>query len=121
MPHSSARSLLRLLTTLLAALSLGALMAGPTAAESKPFAARTVSMMNFEFAPQSLTVNAGDTVTWVNNSGSTHTTTSDAPRWDFTVGPGQSSPPVSFNTPGTFPYHCTPHAGLGMTGTITVQ
>ncbi|GGX62930.1 cupredoxin domain-containing protein [Streptomyces hiroshimensis] len=121
MPYSPARSLLRLFVALLAALSLGALMAGPTAADSKSLVARTVSMVNFRFVPQTLTVNVGDTVTWVNDSGSTHTTTSDTPRWDFTVGPGQSSPPVSFNTPGTFPYHCTPHAGLGMTGTITVQ
>ncbi|NJP76280.1 plastocyanin [Streptomyces sp. AA8] len=96
-------------------------MAGPTAAQSKTFAARTVSMVNFRFVPQTLTVNVGDTVTWINNSGSTHTTTSDALLWDLPVGPGQASRAVPFNTPGTFPYHCTPHAGLGMTGTITVQ
>ncbi|MFE5871402.1 cupredoxin domain-containing protein [Streptomyces roseifaciens] len=118
MPHPSARSLLRLLTTLLAALSLGALMAGPTAATDKPLADQTVRMLNFRFDPQTVTVRAGETVTWVNPSPSTHTATSDAPGFDVTVSPGQSSGPVRFNTPGTFRYHCEIHPS--MTGTVTV-
>ncbi|WP_079110413.1 cupredoxin domain-containing protein [Streptomyces roseifaciens] len=120
MARSPVRSFLRLFAALLTVLSLGALTAGPTAAESRTFAAHTVLMVNFQFVPQTVTVRAGDTVTWVNNSGSTHTTTSDSPGWNFSVASGQASPPVSFPTPGTFRYHCIPHAGSGMTGTVTV-
>ncbi|MGK5732302.1 plastocyanin/azurin family copper-binding protein [Streptomyces sp. URMC 124] len=120
MARSPVRSLLRLFAALLTVVSLGALTAGPTTAESRTFASHTVAMANFRFVPQTVTVRAGDTVTWVNTSGSTHTTTSDSPGWNFLVAPGQASPPVSFPTPGTFRYHCTPHEGLGMTGTVTV-
>jgi len=92
-----------------------------------------VSMINFSFQPSTLTVNAGDTVTWTNNDGAyygtvLHTTTSGTnctPNgvWDSGSGgllPGQSFS-VIFNTPGTYPYFCRFHcASYNMVGTIIV-
>jgi len=76
-----------------------------------------VTMRDFSFTPKTLTINAGDTVRWVNQQGSHDVVASN--------GTFRSAFPVqqfsfTFNTAGTFNYFCTPHAGFGMTGTITV-
>ena len=71
------------------------------------------------YAPASLTVTAGTTVTWGNNDGVVHTTTADAGQWDSqSVNAGMTFA-FKFNTPGTFKYHCTLHSF--MIGTIVVQ
>jgi plastocyanin len=71
----------------------------------------------FAFAPGSVTINAGGTVTWKNNDSVTHTSTSDSPGWDLTITSG-GSVTQTFPTAGTFPYHCRLHS---MTGTVIVQ
>jgi outer membrane protein assembly factor BamB/plastocyanin len=77
------------------------------------------------FSPKTVTINAGDTIKWVNQTSSiTHTTTSGkncTPDgiWNQSLSPGASFSLV-FNTAGTFPYFCIPHCLSGMTGTITV-
>lgn len=84
-----------------------------------------VDMLNFVFAPESLTVSQGDTVLWINNQG-THTTTSGVAGvpdglWDSgTMSQGDSFAFV-FDTLGTFPYYCTFHWQMGMTGIIFVN
>lgn len=67
-----------------------------------------------------MTVPSGSTVRWTNYDGvTTHTSTSDTGIWDSgPLSSGQSFE-ATFNTPGTYPYHCTIHPN--MTGTITVQ
>lgn len=70
------------------------------------------------FAPTPLTVAAGTTVTWGNNDSTTHTTTADGAGWNQTFAPGATTT-VKFDTPGTYPYHCTIHPF--MKGTIVVQ
>ncbi|HKP52779.1 MAG TPA: S-layer homology domain-containing protein [Chloroflexia bacterium] len=77
-----------------------------------------VSITSFAYTPQELMVAAGTTVMWTNMDGS-HSTTSDTAIWDsgvLTVG-GQFS--HTFNTPGTYTYHCSVHPSA-MTGTIIV-
>lgn len=81
----------------------------------------TVAASGVQFVPSSLTINVGDTVTW--NSLFSHTVTGDSPSDPFC---GSASPPsgscsVTFNTAGTFSYHCIPHGSFGMTGTVTVN
>jgi plastocyanin len=96
----------------------------PTVPPSAPTAvpgSATVTMLNtFAFLPQTLTVYAGSTVTWINADSITqHTATSTAGLWDSgAVNPGQSFR-VSFNTTGTYAYLCTIHPAL-MTGTVYV-
>jgi plastocyanin len=79
----------------------------------------TVVMMNIAFNPGTLTVSKGTSVTWQNNDGVTHTSTSDNGVWDTGNIGGGSSKSVTFSNAGTFNYHCSLHAG--MTGSIVVQ
>ena len=77
----------------------------------------TVSVEGFAFGPDELTIQAGDTVTWTNNDGPTHTTTSDDELWHGVMNSGESFS-WTFDQPGAYAYHCTPHPF--MTGTIYV-
>ena len=80
----------------------------------------TVVMMNTAFSPSSLTVAMGTTVTWKNNDGFAHTSTSDTGVWETGNIAGGASTTTAFSNAGTFKYHCTIH-GFAMSGTIVVQ
>ncbi len=79
----------------------------------------SVSINNFAFSPNSLTINAGDTVVWTNNQGVPHTITSDSGS-ELASSQIQSGQTYShtFSTPGTFNYHCSIHTT--MKASITV-
>jgi len=114
-------------STLIAA-ALGAATAGLTAAAILPGLAQTapqasagaVSIDNFTFTPQTLTVKAGTTVTWTNRDDIPHGVASNNnafpkskaldtdDRYSFT-----------FTTPGTYKYFCYVHPH--MTGTVVVE
>jgi plastocyanin len=79
----------------------------------------TVSIANMSFAPGTLTVTRGTTVTWKNNDNIAHTSTSNSGVWDTGSIPPGGSTTTTFTTSGTFPYHCTVHPM--MTGSIVVQ
>jgi plastocyanin len=70
------------------------------------------------FGPAIVRIDRGTRVRWVNASGLTHTTSSNAGAWDRSLGPGERFT-RRFRTTGRFPYHCEIHAG--MTGTIVVR
>ncbi|HZT43417.1 MAG TPA: plastocyanin/azurin family copper-binding protein [Chthonomonadaceae bacterium] len=102
------------------------------AALIRPAAASTVTVhiFNFSFSNNvqgqpvvsTTNVNVGDTVHWVWDQGM-HSTTSDSTSqevWDSTVLTQGSTFDHTFNTAGTFTYHCSLHATIGMTGTIIV-
>jgi plastocyanin len=79
-----------------------------------------VNIKSFAFNPANITVKVGTTVTWTNNDSATHTVTET----DGQNGPnsGNLEPGKSFtftyDTAGTFKYHCAIHPN--MTGTVTV-
>jgi plastocyanin len=109
---------------LLALLSL--LISFPLLGSVRPAHAATqnVSVQNNVFIPASVTITEGDDVKW-NWVGGIHNTTSGTVGnqngiWAAPIDASNLSYQRTFNTPGTFPYHCTFHGGLGMTGTITV-
>jgi hypothetical protein len=85
----------------------------------------TIVIQNSEFnAPNGgapIIVKVGTQVIWKNSDSTDHTSTSNVgvtPAWNTGIlSPGQSSAPVTFSTPGTFPYHCNIHP---MTGEIIV-
>lgn len=94
-----------------------------------------VTISDFSFSPSTLSIKAGTTVTWTNNGPMTHTTVSDTGVWSSAnLGPpgggggyGGGTPGGSFqftfNTPGSYPYHCSLHPPAsypGFVGTITV-
>ncbi len=89
-----------------------------TATPTCPPVTQPVSIVEFSFNPDPITIYQGATVQWTNNGGRAHTTTSDSAVWNSgTLNPGQSFS-FTFGTPGTFPYHCAIHTF--MTGTINV-
>ena len=76
-----------------------------------------ITVGNNYFQPASTTVAAGTTVTWTWAGGVSHNVTFD----DGVASRTQSSGTYTrtFNTPGTYQYHCTIH-GTMMSGSITV-
>ena len=83
-------------------------------------AANSVSVIDNEFNPSSITVAVGTTVTWTfNSSYSAHNVTFDtgsAASGDKTSGTYSRT----FNVAGSYPYKCTIH-GAAMSGTVIVQ
>ena len=78
-----------------------------------------VGIDNFTFAPATLTVPAGTTVTWTNHDDIPHTATSDNKVFSSDALDTDQSYSFQFNTPGTYPYHCAVHPH--MTGTVIVK
>jgi LPXTG-motif cell wall-anchored protein len=95
------------------------------AADKKPkpiaiaAAATGVTISDFQFAPASVTVNVGDTVTWTNNGPTPHSATSSSGVFDTGIMDAGQSGSHTFTEAGTFAYICTPHPN--MHGTIVVQ
>ena len=100
--------------------ALGALILGLfLLAPSVLAAGENVSIAGFAFSPATVTVSVGDSVTWTNNDGATHTATADGGSFDTGNIAAGGSDSVTFNTAGSFDYHCTIHSQ--MTGTVVVQ
>jgi plastocyanin len=77
------------------------------------------TISDFKFTPATITIQAGDTVTWTNDGPSEHTAT--ASNGSFNTGilkKGQSAS-HTFTQPGTYAYICTIHPW--MHGTIVVE
>ncbi len=73
------------------------------------------------FNPSVITITAGSTVRWTNSDPFTHTTTSDVGSldpWDSGELGQNDVFSKTFNTPGTYPYHCAIHTF--MHGTVVV-
>jgi plastocyanin len=84
--------------------------AWPTAAAGTP--AQIISCAGFAgcFSPNPIRVTVGSTLSWTNTTAPPHTATADNGAWDTgTIASGGSSAAVSFNTVGTFAYHCAIH------------
>lgn len=94
--------------------------AGPTSATDSPVAAAgdAVSIDNFAFAPATLTVHAGGTVTWTNRDEEPHTVAAtDGSFHSPGMGTGATYS-HTFPTAGTFDYVCSIHPS--MHGTVVV-
>jgi plastocyanin len=79
------------------------------------------------FSPASITVNVGTTVTWQwPDLSLSHNVVADngvTPGGSGLVTDGPHTYEYTFNTPGTYHYHCASHGasgGIGMSGTVTV-
>lgn len=105
----------RLLIHILVAVGLALTVAGPTAGAG---ANADVTIRRFAFTPSTINVAAGGSVTWTNEDSTMHTATGeDASFYSGTINPGASAT-VTFTTPGTFRYFCSPHRE--MLGTVVV-
>ena len=88
----------------------------PRAQRVQAAASTTVSIRDFSFAPRTVTISPGDSVTWRNTGDEPHTATGSG--FDTgTLNSGQSGS-HTFNSAGNFSYKCTPHPF--MTGTVRV-
>lgn len=90
-------------------------------------AANAITVMSNKFVPPSLTIKAGETVTWTWQGGS-HTVTSgtnctaDAVYTSGLQSTSGAKFAHTYPTAGTFEFFCEPHcASSGMKGTIIVQ
>lgn len=84
------------------------------------------------FDPASVTIKAGDTLTFRNNAGFPHNIVFDEDavpsgvnaealsHEDYLNAPGETYS-VKLTAPGEYTYYCEPHQGAGMQGKITVQ
>jgi plastocyanin len=80
---------------------------------------RGVTIEDFAFGPQTVTINVGDRVTWTNRDAVEHTATATNGSFDTgNIGEGDSAG-VRFTVAGTYRYLCTPHPT--MTGTVVVR
>lgn len=83
-------------------------------------ATNKVTIQNFAFSPAAITVKKGATVTWTNNDQVAHTVTETDGKTgpdSSALNPGQTFT-FTYNSVGTFQYHCSIHTS--MTGTVTV-
>lgn len=114
---------------------LAFLLAASGSAWGTPHAVAVGPGGKFIFSPAALTIAAGDTVTFSSDGSGFHNVASNsgavtpfrcANGCDGAGGSGAPSgeawsSTVTFPTAGTIGFHCEVHAGIGMTGSITVQ
>lgn len=89
-----------------------------------PPVGNSVSIVDYAFSPDTLTVSAGTQVTWVNDGAMGHTATADDNSWNSgtlaaPMGGGGYGGMTSggsfshtFDTPGTYAYHCGIHSSM---------
>jgi amicyanin len=79
----------------------------------------SVTIDNFTFTPQSVTVKAGTTVTWINQDDIPHAIASSTKVFKSKTLDTDDKYSFTFTTPGTYEYFCSLHPH--MTGTIVVE
>jgi plastocyanin len=118
------RSALLTMAVVLAACGGGATPA-TTAPTAGAAAGGDVTVQGFAFKPQNVEVKIGAKVTWTNQDGTSHTTTSGTPsakdgKWEGQLAGSGGSFSFTFPQAGTFAYFCAIH-GASMTGTVVVK
>jgi plastocyanin len=83
------------------------------------FVITNVSVGDNFFSPKALTISVNDQVKWTWTGSAQHSSTSNTGLWNSGLHGKGGTFSNTFTSAGTFPYHCTVHAG--QTGTITVQ
>ncbi len=109
------------MTRSIARLCLGAalLLAPAPAAFSQTAHDVTISIKDFDFSPMTVTIKAGDSVTWKNLDGEPHTVVSlDGAFRSAALDEGESFT-FRFAKPGTYAYLCSVHPR--MRASIVVQ
>jgi plastocyanin len=69
-----------------------------------------VQIIDYNFTPPRITIEAGNTVTFTNSGSQPHNAAgADMGGWDTGILMGGDTATVTFNRPGTYFYTCTPH------------
>ena len=80
----------------------------------------SIAIQDYAYAPNVITISVGTKVNWLNNGPSSHSVTSDSTGFDSGALAGPKPNPyggmtngalfqMTFNTAGTYTYHCTVH------------
>lgn len=112
--HPSRRRLLVLAGTVLAGLATARRGGAHAGAHT-----HRVAIKAFRFAPDALTIQAGDTIEWTNGDSAPHTATARDGAWTTGRLDRNRSGAIAFDEPGTFDYSCVFHPM--MTATVTVR
>ena len=94
-------------------------MAADAAAKAAKPVAHTVTIEGTAFSPAELSVNVGDTITWVNKDPYPHTATSKTGGFDSGTIASDKSWKYTAKKKGQFPYLCTIHPS--MKGVVRVK
>ena len=86
---------------------------------SKNTSYSTVTIQNFTFTPNTLTVKAGTNITWINQDSAVHDVTSDSGAFSSPDLDKDDKYTYNFTKPGEYSYYCQEHPS--MKGKITVQ
>jgi LPXTG-motif cell wall-anchored protein len=86
---------------------------------AKAASSASVTISDFKFTPDTVTVNEGDTVTWTNDGPSVHTATAEDGSFDTGALNKGESGSATFTQAGTISYICSPHPF--MHGKVVVQ
>jgi plastocyanin len=95
--------------------------AAPADAGGPAATGNAVAIKNFAFAPRTLTVKVGTSVTWTNQDSDAHTVTSTGsggPLKSKAMNNGDTYK-YTFTQPGTYTYLCTIHPFMTATVTVT--
>lgn len=78
------------------------------------------TITNYAFEPQIIKIKVGSTIMWTNEDNAPHTVTSDTGTYldSPVLNPGAAFE-KTFDTPGVYRYHCTPHPQ--MLGAVIVE
>src|SRR6266498_2291860 len=79
-----------------------------------------VQMVDFAFNPTTINISPGDTITWTNTTPTQHDTVSFSNLWRSSLLARGQTFSFTFANAGNFPYFCSPHLNLGMTGLVVV-
>ena len=90
----------------------------PSTGPTPPAGGNDVTVVNFAFAPASLSVQTGETVTWTNMDDVSHTVSADNDAFDSGAFGAGASFQLTAGPPGTYTYFCQIHPF--MKGTLTV-
>lgn len=110
-----------------AVLGVVALSAAPSLAQTT----HVVTVSGFDFVPEDITIQQGDSIMWTNLAAGFHNVVeTDCPANGSSVDNGGFNSGIAgavdtytlqFNDVGTFCYICEPHVPLDMFGSVTVQ
>jgi plastocyanin len=78
-----------------------------------------IDISHFAFAPATVTVKAGETVQWTNDDSVAHTVVADDNSWQSSNMAKGESFSHTFDTAGTFTYHCSIHPTMKATVIVT--
>jgi plastocyanin len=96
-------------TTEMSAMEGGMAMDGDMSMDHMAGDTVVIEIQSLKYSEEELVIEAGTTALWKNSDPLQHTVTADDDSFDSGLIDPQQSFAMTFDTPGTYAYHCTPH------------